>query len=335
MKNVYENKTILVTGGGGSIGSAIARKILEYDPKIIRLLDINETRLFNLAHELNTDKIRVLIGDIRDKERLARAIEDVDIVFHAAALKHVSFCETNPFEAVQTNVLGTKNLLEVATDEEVEKFITISTDKAVNPVSVLGASKLLAERLTVSANLYKGARKTTFSCVRFGNVLNSQGSVVPIFRSQVEKGGPVKVTDFDMTRFIMSMEDAVNLVLKAAQQSKGGEIFILKMPAVCIKDLAVATINELAPGYGYIPENIKMEVIGRREGEKMFEELMNEDEAEIVSDADDMFVLESFKLNSLCANKGEKEKEMKRIYKSNKSNFMSVKEIQQMLKRHA
>lgn len=335
MKNVYENKTILVTGGGGSIGSAIVRKILEYDPKIIRLLDINETRLFNLAHELNTDKIRILIGDIRDKERLARAIEDVDIVFHAAALKHVSFCETNPFEAVQTNVLGTKNLLEVATDEEVEKFITISTDKAVNPVSVLGASKLLAERLTVSANLYKGARKTTFSCVRFGNVLNSQGSVVPIFRSQVEKGGPVKVTDFDMTRFIMSMEDAVNLVLKAAQQSKGGEIFILKMPAVCIKDLAVATINELAPGYGYIPENIKMEVIGRREGEKMFEELMNEDEAEIASDADDMFVLELFKLNSLCADKGEKENGMKRIYKSNKSNFMSVKEIQQMLKRHA
>ncbi len=334
MKTVYEDKTILITGGAGSIGSALAKKILDYNPKIIRLLDINETRLFNLSNELNADKIRILIGDIRDKERLARAIEDVDIVFHAAALKHVSFCESNPFEAVQTNVLGTKNLLEVAMDEEIEKFVTISTDKAVNPVNVLGASKLLAERLTVSANLYKGARTTTFSCVRFGNVLNSQGSVVPIFRSQVAKGGPVRITDLGMTRFIMSMDDAVNLVLKAVQQSKGGETFILKMPAVCIKDLAAAAIKELAPRYGYAPGNIEMEVIGRREGERMFEELMNDDEAETVSDTDDMFVLPLFKPDGFHLNKGAREKTMEKMYKSNKSSFLSVEAIQQMLKRH-
>jgi FlaA1/EpsC-like NDP-sugar epimerase len=325
VKNFYENKRVLVTGGAGSIGSALVKRILEYNPKTIRVLDINETGLFNLLHELQSDKIRLLVGDIRDKDRLKRAVEDIDIVFHAAALKHVPLCELNPFEAIQTNVLGTKNLLEVAVDEEIDKFITISTDKAVSPINVLGASKLLAERLTVSANLYKGKRKTIFSCVRFGNVLNSQGSVLPVFRNQIKKGGPVKVTDEGMTRFVMSIEKATELVLKAAQISEGGEIFILKMSALSIKDLAKVAIEEMAPKYGYTPKDIKIENIGKRHGEKMYEELMNEDEAEIVRESEDMFILSSYNDKNGKSNRTK-------LYKSRDCRLMTQEEIGRLLR---
>jgi FlaA1/EpsC-like NDP-sugar epimerase len=326
MMSFYKNKKILVTGGAGSIGSVLVRKLLEYEPKAVRILDINETGLFNLKQELQSYNIRILVGDIRDKERMQRAVEDIDIVFHAAALKHVSLCESNPFEAVKTNVLGTKNLIEVALEEEVEKFVTISTDKAVNPVNVLGASKLLAERLTVSANLYKGKRKTVFSCVRFGNVLNSQGSVLPIFKAQVGKGGPVEITDKGMTRFIMSIERATELVLKAAHVSKGGEIFILKMSALRISDLAKAVIEEIAPKYGHDPKSIEVKFVGKRDGEKMYEELMNEDEAEIVHETDDMFILSSF--NS----KQKKATNRRKIYKSTDARLMTIGEIKNLLK---
>ncbi|MDO8603586.1 MAG: polysaccharide biosynthesis protein [Candidatus Omnitrophota bacterium] len=328
MKNLYEGKTILVTGGAGSIGSALVRKLLEFNPRTVRILDTNETGLFNLEQALHGKKTRFLVGDIKDKGRLVRAVEDVDIIFHAAALKHVPLCESNPFEAVQTNVLGTKNLIEAALEEEVKKFVTISTDKAVNPINVLGASKLLAERLTVSANLYKGKRDTTFSCVRFGNVLNSQGSVLPIFMEQIKKGGPVTITDNGMTRFIMSIDKATELVLKAAQMSEGGEIFILKMPVLRIKDLAKAMIEEMALSCGYAPEEIKMKFIGRRSGEKMYEELMNEDEAGIACETKDMFILPSFECN-----KKAKGSRMPKIYKSQHSgSFMTVKEIKKLLK---
>jgi len=328
MKNFYKNKTILVTGGVGSIGSALVEKLLEYNPKAIRVLDISETGLFNLDRELQSDKLRFLVGDIRDKARLVRAVENVDIVFHAAALKHVPLCESNPFEAVQTNVLGTKNLIEVGLDEEVEKFITISTDKAVNPINVLGASKLLAERLTVSANLYKGKRKTTFSCVRFGNVLNSQGSVLPIFKEQIKKGGPVMVTHSGMTRFIMSIDKAIQLVLKSAQISKGKEIFILKMSALRIEDLAKAVIEEMAPCYKYDPKRIKIEFIGRRDGEKMYEELMNEDEARLAYEAKDMYILTTY---GLPRNKNLISRDK---YVSSTAKLMTIKEIKNMLRHY-
>ena len=165
-----------------------------------------------LLKELQSEKIRTFVGDVRDKERLKRAVEGVDIVFHAAALKHVPLCEYNPFEAVKTNVIGTQNLIDIALYEEVEKVILISTDKVVNPMNVVGATKLLAERLTISANHYKGKRKIVFSCVRFGNVLDSRGSIVPIFKKQIEKGGLVTVTDPEMTRFVMSIPKAVELI---------------------------------------------------------------------------------------------------------------------------
>ena len=291
LRKFYEDKTILITGGAGSIGSEIVRTLLKFDPKVIRVLDINETGLFKLEQELKSEKIRLFIGDIRDKDRLKRAMEGVDIVFHAAALKHVPLCEYNPFEAVKTNVIGTQNLIDVALDEEIEKFITISTDKTVNPINVMGATKLLAERLTTAANLYKGKRRTAFSVVRFGNVLNSRGSILPLIKEQIKKGGPVTLTDPQMTRFIMSINDAVILVLKAGMLAKGGEIFILKMPAIKILDLIEVVVEELAPKYGYSPKSISIEIVGKRPGEKLFEELMTEEEAMNAKELEDMYIV--------------------------------------------
>jgi len=292
MANILQDKNILVTGGTGSIGSEIVRKVLQYKPNVVRVFSNDEAELFNLEQELgNHPNVRFLVGDVRDKERLQRAVEGIDFVFHAAALKHVPLCEYNPFEAVKTNVLGTQNVIEAAMGEEVEKLITISTDKAVNPVNVMGATKLLAERLTISANHYKGLRKTVFSCVRFGNVLDSRGSVMPSFREQIIKGGPVTLTEPNMTRFVMSIPKAVELVLKAAEIARVGEIFIFKMPALRIGDLAEAMIDELAPQYGYNPESIKVEISGKRAGEKIYEELLTADEAINASETEDMFII--------------------------------------------
>jgi len=235
--------------------------------------------------------LRWLIGDVRDKERLGRAAEGIDFIFHAAALKHVPLCEYNPFEAVKTNVIGAQNVIEVAMEQNVGKLLVISTDKAVGPINVMGATKLLAERLTISANYYKGARGIVFSCVRFGNVLDSRGSVVPLFREQIAKGGPLMVTDPDMTRFVMDIPRAVELVLRAAEVAQGGEILVFKMPVLRVGDLAEAMIEELAPGYGYSPESIEVRITGRRPGEKSYEELMTEEEAASAYEVDDMFIL--------------------------------------------
>ena len=287
-----KNKKILITGGTGSIGQEIAQEILKYVPKVVRILDVDETKQFELQQEYEDhENVRFLLGDVRDKDRLSRAIEDIDIVFYTAALKHVLACEYNPFEAVKTNVIGIQNLIDVALDEEVEKVIFTSSDKAVNPTNVMGATKLLAERLITSANYYKGARKTIFSSVRFGNVLGSRGSVIPLFKKQIENGGPVTLTNNKMTRFIMSMRDAINLLFKATELAQGGEIFVFKMKAIKIPDLAEVMIEELAPNYGYSTKDIKTKIIGTKLGEKLYEELMTEDEAGRALESEDMFIL--------------------------------------------
>ncbi|MBN2735016.1 MAG: polysaccharide biosynthesis protein [Methanomicrobiaceae archaeon] len=291
----YYGKTILVTGGVGSIGSFLVRELLKFEPKSIRVFDNNETGLFDLEQSLMSGKIRLLIGDIRDKERLNVAMEGVDIVFHAAALKHVPLCEFNPFDAVKTNVIGTQNVLDAAYDQGVEKVITISTDKAVNPSNVMGATKLLAERLTIAANSYHGtylgAKKTIFSCVRFGNVLNSRGSVIPLFEKQIKKGGPITVTHPDMRRFFMDIPSAAQLILKAGLLSRGGEVFILKMPAALIMDLAEEMRSLLSPQCGINPEDIPIDIVGMRIGEKIDEELMILDETNCAYENEDMYIV--------------------------------------------
>jgi len=291
MNNFFRDKKILVTGGVGSIGKELVRRLIRMDPAIVRIFDNNETGLFDLDRELRSETVRILIGDIRDRERLIMAFDDIDIVFHAAALKHVPLCEYNPFDAVKTNVIGTQNVLDAALIAGVEKVINVSTDKAVSPTNVMGATKLLAERLTISANYYAGNKKTIFSSVRFGNVLNSRGSVIPIFRQQIRDGGPVTVTHQKMTRFFMDIPAASDLIIRAAQIAQGREIFILKMPAIRIMDLARVMIQDLASSYGHRPQDLRIKIVGKRDGEKLYEELMSDDEAERAWESDDMFMI--------------------------------------------
>ena len=291
--NFLQNKNILITGGTGSLGRELVREVIKHNPKVVRVFDVDETEQFDFQHELKgyEDTVRFLLGDVRDKERLARAMEDVDIVFHTAALKHVMACEYNPFEAVKTNILGMQNVIDVAIDNNVGKIIFTSSDKAVNPSNTMGATKLLAEKLTTSANFYKGKRDCVFLSVRFGNVMGSRGSVIPLFRQQIKAGGPVTITDPTMTRFMMSMSQAVELVLASVEMAQGGEVFIFKMPTVNISDLAEVLIEGLAPRYSYKPADIDVEIIGTKPGEKMYEELMTEDEAVRSLERDDMFII--------------------------------------------
>lgn len=327
MEEIYRNKRILVTGGTGTIGSELVRQLLQFQPEVIRLFSRDESKQFELQQEFRGySNIRYLLGDIRDKERLKRAMEGVDIVFHAAALKHVPACEYNPFEAVKTNVLGTQNIIECALDEEVERVIAISTDKVANPTNTMGATKLLAEKLMAAANYYKGARRTVFACVRFGNVMGSRGSVIPLFIQQAAKGGPVTITDPEMTRFMMSIPEAVKLVLRAGEVARGGETFILKMPALRLGDLAEVIIEEVAPKHNYNISDIKTEVIGLRAGEKPHEELMTVDEATRAVELPDMFVI----FPSIAPSDQNREQTYQ-AYRSDAGPLLTKAEIREML----
>lgn len=290
---MFKNKTILVTGGTGSIGSEIVRQLLLHNPKSIRIFSRDESKQFFMQQELHEyDNIRYLIGDVRDKQRLLYATEGVDYIFHAAALKHVPACEYNPFEAVKTNVIGGQNVIEAALANEVKKVISISTDKVVNPMNTMGATKLLSEKLISAADYYKGAHKTVFTCVRFGNVMGSRGSVIPLFKEQIRSGKPITLTDRRMTRFMMSIPQAANLVLKAAEYARGGELFILKMPSLNILDLAEVLIEDYEKTYGVkFVQGIKE--IGIRPGEKLYEELMTLDESARALCNDEMFLIPS------------------------------------------
>jgi FlaA1/EpsC-like NDP-sugar epimerase len=289
----YKDRKILITGGIGTVGRELVRQLLDLGAKTIRVLDINETELFFFMEKYRNNKsIRPFLGDVRDEQRLSMAMEDVQVVFHTAALKHVILCEYNPFEAVRTNILGVQNLINaVMRTPSVERVIFTSSDKAVNPSNVMGTSKLMGERLITSATDYKGARSTIFASTRFGNVLGSQGSVIPLFKSQLNKGGPITLTSKGMTRFVMPIEDAVRLVLKAGAQAKGGEIFVTKMPIMEIEKLAELMIERLAAKAGYSPSQIKIEEIGIKPGEKLYEELITDDEATRTIELKDMFVV--------------------------------------------
>lgn len=290
--NEFKDKIILVTGGTGSIGSRIVELLLPLAPRQIRVYSRDETKQFELMHRLgNPAGVNWLIGDIRDKERLNMAMENVDIVFHAAAMKHVLACEKNPFEAVKTNVDGTQNIINCAFANKVEKVIGISTDKATDPMNVMGCTKLLAEKMMLASYHYKGAKATKFCFVRFGNVLFSRGSVLPLFVEQIKKGGPVTVTDEAMTRFVMSTRDATKLIFKASAMMHDREIFILKMPTLRVVDLAQALINIYAPRFNFKPEDIAIKFIGKKAGERIHEKLLTNEEADYAFETDDMFII--------------------------------------------
>jgi FlaA1/EpsC-like NDP-sugar epimerase len=292
LEKTFEGKKILVTGGTGYIGSEIVKNLLKYKPNVVRVFSNDEDNTFRMMQKIGRHgDIRFLVGDVRDKERLIHAMEGVDIVYHAAALKHVPLCEYNPFEAIKTNVLGAQNLIEAALATDVNKVINISTDKAVNPTNTMGATKLLAEKLMLDANLYKGPSKTLFSCVRFGNVLFSRGSVVPLFEEQIRTKKMITVTEPEMTRFMMSIQNTIDLVFKATLMAKGGEIFILKMPVIKLGDLADVVVEHYSKECGYQADEIKKEIIGSRPGEKMSEELMTTVEAKKAYETDEMLII--------------------------------------------
>jgi FlaA1/EpsC-like NDP-sugar epimerase len=330
LKSFFKNKDILVTGGCGSIGSEIVKQLLQFDVKRVRVFDHNESGQFHLQKRLgNPKRLRILIGDVRDKDRLKMAIKGVDIVFHAAALKHVPLCEYNPFEAVATNVHGTQNLVDVAWEEKVDRFISISTDKAVNPISTMGATKLLSEKVVLNASFREP--KTKFSCVRFGNVLDSDGSVVPIFKEWIENGEPVRVTSKEMVRFFMSIPESINLILKAAQIMKGREIFVLKMNALKIIDLAEVMIEELAPKDKY-KGKIGIKIIGIRPGEKIYEMLMTEEEAQYAIYFDNLFILRQGVITPHCMQRSPLTKPLnKKYYDARATRLLSKEEIRKLL----
>ena len=246
MDDFFKNKRVLVTGACGTVGKELICQLLEsYSVRELIGIDNNESELFFLEHEFaRFDNVSFFLADIRDRYKVSRKMKHMDIVFHTAAFKHVILCERSPFEAVQTNILGIQNIINAAIENKVEQVIFTSSDKAVNPTNVMGTTKLMGERLMTAANSNSRDGGPLFTSTRFGNVLGSRGSVIPIFRDQIRRGGPLTLTDSAMTRFIMSLEEAIRLVIESACQAFGGEVFITKMPAIRIQDLAEVMINE-------------------------------------------------------------------------------------------
>jgi UDP-N-acetylglucosamine 4,6-dehydratase len=279
----WNDKVVLVTGGTGSFGKKFIELMLkEYHPAKIIIYSRDELK----QHEMqvagfNSPTLRYFIGDVRDLQRLERAFQGVDVVVHAAALKQVPACEYNPMEAIKTNILGSSNVVDAALNTGVKQVLALSTDKAVNPVNLYGATKLAAEKLIVQSNAYAGGRSSRFSCVRYGNVVGSRGSVVPLFIKQRQNGGKVTITDDQMTRFWISLEQGARFVIRCIEQMHGGEVFVPKIPSMTLMDLARA----VAP-------TSEVNIIGIRPGEKLHEVLISEDEARTTVELDDMYVVQ-------------------------------------------
>ena len=282
---MFEGKKILITGGTGSLGNALTSRLLNYDVDTIRIFSRNENKQVTMESKFNDDRLRFLLGDVRDYPRLVRAMEDIDIVFHAAALKHVPVIEYNPFEAIKTNVIGSQNVIDACLKENVEKAVAIGTDKAVSPLNTYGATKLLMEKLFVTASNYlkKERHRTKFFALRYGNVLGSSGSVIPKFIKQIKNKEKITITDPNMTRFSISMDEALDFILNATEIAKGSEIFIPKLRAYTIKDIKNALFELL--------QKIDEENIGIREGEKLNEILINSDEIRYTWEYENMYML--------------------------------------------
>jgi UDP-N-acetylglucosamine 4,6-dehydratase len=278
----WSEQVVLVTGGTGSFGKKFVEIMLrEYHPKRLVILSRDELKQHDMREAGYDDaRLRYFIGDVRDPSRLQRAFSGVTVVVHAAALKQVPACEYNPFEAIQTNIMGGRNVIDAAIDQGVERILALSTDKAVNPVNLYGATKLCAEKVFVQANAYAGAQETRFSCARYGNVVGSRGSVIPVFMEQ-RKRGRITVTDPRMTRFWLTLEHGVRFVIRAIEQMHGGEIFVPKIPSMRLVDLA----EVVAPGCA-------IEFIGIRPGEKLHEVLLSEDEARNAVELDEMYIIQ-------------------------------------------
>jgi UDP-N-acetylglucosamine 4,6-dehydratase len=320
----WSDKVVLVTGGTGSFGKKFVKVMLdEFRPAKLIIFSRDELKQHEMrAAGFNDPRLRYFIGDVRDAQRLVRAFNGVDVVVHAAALKQVPACEYNPMEAIKTNILGSSNVIEAALDAGVTKVIALSTDKAVNPVNLYGATKLAAEKLFVQSNAYAGGTATRFSCVRYGNVIGSRGSVVPIFIKQ-RQNGSITITDDRMTRFWISLEQGVRFVIRCAEQMQGGEVFVPKIPSTSLLDLAKA----VAP-------KAQIDVIGIRPGEKLHEVLISEDEARGTVELEDMYVVqpaEAFWFGREWENRGNQLEDGFRYASNTNAQMLSIEEIRKMI----
>jgi UDP-N-acetylglucosamine 4,6-dehydratase len=321
----WKEKVILVTGGTGSFGKKFIEVMLrEYNPGKLIVFSRDEQKQHEMRQTgFQDERLRYFIGDVRDYERLRRAFDGVDYVVHAAAMKQVPACEYNPMEAVKTNILGSSNVIDAALDAKVEKVIALSTDKAVNPINLYGATKLAAEKLFVQSNAYAGGKKTRFSCVRYGNVVGSRGSVVPLFIHQREQG-EVTVTDERMTRFWISLEQGVRFVIRCLDEMHGGEVFVPKIPSMTVADLAKA----MAP-------DAKINFIGIRPGEKLHEVLISEDEARTVIELGDMYVVqpaEAYWFGRDWESKGKAIDDEFRYVSNKNDDWLTVEQIKEIIK---
>ena len=322
---MFKGKKVLITGGTGSLGTALTKRLLKLDIETIRIFSRDEWKQVQMQSNFNDDRLRFFIGDVRDKERLSRALEDVDIVIHAAALKQMPVAEYNPFEAVKTNVLGSQNLIECCMDNNVESVLAVGTDKAVSPLNTYGATKLLMERLFVSSNFYKGNHKIKFTCVRYGNVMGSRGSVIPVFVNQVKNGKQITVTDPNMTRFNITMNEALELIFRALKTSKGGEVFVPKLKAYRVGDIKDAILEVLKSKKG-------SKKIPVRAGEKIHESLISPDEiGNTFENKQDYIIIDkqiqdwSYKKINFAKTK------LKKQYSSNNVKLLSKNELKELL----
>ena len=326
---MFNNKTLLITGGTGSFGNAVIKKLLDTGIKEIRIFSRDEKKQDDMRSAYRNDKLKFYIGNVRDYDSIYSAMHGVDYVFHAAALKQVPSCEFFPVEAVKTNILGTENVLNAATSQHIRKVIVLSTDKAVYPINAMGMSKALMEKVMTAKARTVDENRIVLCGTRYGNVIASRGSVIPLFVKQIKEGMPLTVTDPKMTRFIMSLENAVELVLYAFQKGKAGDIFVQKSPACTIGDLAVA-VKEL---FGAKNE---VRVIGTRHGEKLYETLLNREEMASAQDLGDYYRI-PVDTRDLNYNKyfveGEEQISSKEDYTSNNTRILGVEEIKEVLSR--
>lgn len=323
---MFDGKKILITGGTGSLGTALTKRILETNVDTIRIFSRDELKQVQMSSRLNDKRLRFLIGDVRERDRLNTALEDIDIVIHAAALKHVPVVEYNPFEAVKTNVYGTQNLIEACLENNVEKALAVGTDKAVAPLNTYGTTKLLMERLFVSANYYKGSHKIGFMCVRYGNVLGSRGSLIPNLVNQITNNQNITITDPSMTRFNITMKESLDLITRALRSGIGGEIFVPKLKAYKVGNMKDAIID-------LMNTKSKIEKIPVRPGEKFHESLISENEIRNTFENEtDYVIYESQTQNQeLKGINGLRPTELTDRYSSDRVPLLSVDELKKIL----
>ena len=327
MSTKYADRALLVTGGTGSFGHTVARKLLDQGAGEIRVLSRDEAKQDAMRHELADPRVRFYVGDVRDIESVRRASKGVDFVFHAAALKQVPSCEFFPMEAVRTNIIGSSNVVQACEENEVSSLVCLSTDKAVYPVNAMGESKAMMEKVAQSHGLNNPNAATTVSIVRYGNVMYSRGSVIPLFVSQIRKGQNLTVTNPDMTRFMMSLADSVKLVEYAFHNAHQGDLFIKKAASCTVHDLAQATIN-------LFQSDVKIDVIGTRHAEKVSEALATREELSRAQDLGDYFRImpDSRDLNyDIYVNKGNPEQTEFQDYDSHTVERMSIRQVEDLL----